>query len=162
AFACGWLINKTLGYVHGGKIVFAVVIGTIFISLIMISLMKNYFGTDKLLSENLVLYTLRNVIVGAMGFFGMAVSEVILLGEKLNSELERNRNQENIIKNANKEAELIVKEAEIKASEIVLDANKEAIQVFKDKAIVEQQLSDLVATEKELLNKYIKTVTKPE
>lgn len=69
SFACGWLINKTLGYVHGGKIVFSVIVSTSFISAVMISLFSEYFGLSDLLVENLILFILRNITLGAMAFF---------------------------------------------------------------------------------------------
>jgi len=68
AFACGWLINKTLGYNHGGKIVFSVIVASAFVSILMISLFSEYFGLSALLVENMILYILRNITLGSMAF----------------------------------------------------------------------------------------------
>src|ERR1035437_10315465 len=66
SFACGWLINKTLGYNHGGKIVFAVIVTSAFVSSIMISFYSGYFCLSDLLVETIILYILRNITLGAM------------------------------------------------------------------------------------------------
>ena len=154
AFACGWLINKTLGYNHGGKIVFAVVIASVIISLLMVSFFNRYFEAGGLISDNIILYTLRDVSIGAIAIFGMAVSEVILLENKLNTEVQKNSEIETIRQNAQKEADLIVGEAKLNASEIILEAKKESTELFDKKTRVEKQLRGLIIAELELIKKY--------
>ncbi|MCK7516427.1 MAG: hypothetical protein MZV64_01205 [Ignavibacteriales bacterium] len=48
-------------------------------ALFIIIFFNEYFATSELLTENLILYSLRNITLGAMGFFGMAVQEVLEL-----------------------------------------------------------------------------------
>src|SRR3970040_1576397 len=77
-FACGWYINRTLGWQFGGKVVFAVLISVTFISIVFIIFFSDYFGANELLTENLILYSLRNIALGAMGIFGMAIQETVM------------------------------------------------------------------------------------
>jgi hypothetical protein len=76
-FASGWYINKTLGWHRGGKIVFAVIVAVTAVSIFMVTFFGDYFAANELLTENLILYSLRNITLGAMGFFGMSIQEVI-------------------------------------------------------------------------------------
>ena len=76
-FACGWYINKSLGWQLGGKVVFAVIVAVTIISIATIIFFSEYFGTFELLTENLILFSLRNITLGAMGIFGMAIQEVL-------------------------------------------------------------------------------------
>ena len=51
-FACGWFIDKTLGWRYGGKVVFSTIIAVAIISVLMISFFRDYFAANELLSEN--------------------------------------------------------------------------------------------------------------
>lgn len=156
AFACGWLINKTLGWLHGGKVVFSVIIATIVLSLIMISIFHNYFQVGDLISEKIVLFTLRYVTLGAMGFFGMTVSEVFILqGErkKLNEKID---SYEKIKNKAEHEAELTIREAKVKAEKLLLEADRKAKQLENSKNKIENELLELIQSEKELIKQYEK------
>ncbi|MEG8947624.1 hypothetical protein [Rosettibacter firmus] len=154
SFACGWLINKTLGYNHGGKVIFAVIVSSAFITVILISLFSEYFGLNNLLVENMILYILRNITLGAMGLFGMVVCELLILqkegdtGKKKLDEIKR------IMTSAQREAQLIVEEARIKADKILFDAQKAADDILEKKKYIENQLKEFIAAEKELIKKY--------
>lgn len=154
SFACGWLINKTLGYNHGGKVIFAVIVSSVFITVILISLFSEYFGLNNLLVENMILYILRNITLGAMGLFGMVVCELLILqkegdtGKKKLDEIKR------IMTSAQREAQLIVEEARIKADKILFDAQKAADDILEKKKYIENQLKEFIAAEKELIKKY--------
>jgi F0F1-type ATP synthase membrane subunit b/b' len=89
-----------------------------------------------------------------MGFFGMAVQEVlsgereaVILREKLKIY------EDNII-DAKKEAELTLKEAEIKAKEILSDAEAQAKNIILKKERIERELKEFIQAEKELIKKY--------
>ncbi len=154
AFACGWIITKTLGWNHGGKVVFSVIIATSFLSVILIVIFSDYFGLSELLSENLILYTLRNITLGSMGLFGMAVAEVVQLEsavETYNSKLE---DIESNIKQKEKEAAQIINEAHLKADEIVYEAQKKFDEISMRKDKIDEELKTLIRTEIELLKKY--------
>lgn len=154
AFACGWLINKTLGWIFGGKITFAVIVATSIISLLFVSFFENFFNPGSLLVENIILYTLRNITLGLMGLFGMAVEETYKLQQE-NAEL-RNKTEgyEGETSNLRKEAILLFEEAKIKAEKIVLEAEKKSADIISRKNRVDQQLQELLQIEREILRKY--------
>ncbi|HSL89925.1 MAG TPA: hypothetical protein VK870_11525 [Ignavibacteriaceae bacterium] len=153
-FACGWFINRTLGWQYGGKVVFAVTIGVTFLSIFMITFFREYFASSELLFENIILYTLRNITLGAMGFFGMAIQqllgedrEVVLLREKI-------KILEEIRYDRNKESELELKEAQLKAKEIILEAQSQSKNMILKKERIEKELKEFIQAEKELIKKY--------
>jgi hypothetical protein len=153
-FVCGWYINRSLGWQHGGKVVFAVIIAVTLISILIILFFNEYFGTFELLTENLILFSLRNITLGAMGIFGMAVQEV-LSGEKEALILrEKVKTLELTEDNSKKEAELVIKEAVLKAGKIINEAELKAKNIFLKKERIEQELKEFIQTERELIRKY--------
>lgn len=154
AFACGWLINKTIGWTIGGRMVFAVIVAASLISILLVSLFDGYFSQENILTENIILYTLRDITLGVMGFFGMSVSEIFIL-QKENAALKSDKkclNQK--IEDQNKEAKMIVDSAKLKAEKIVFEAEKKAKRIIEVKESSEQKLKELIRIEKELLKKY--------
>ncbi|MBN1300862.1 MAG: hypothetical protein JW995_06570 [Melioribacteraceae bacterium] len=154
SFVCGWLINKTLGWKHGGKVVFATSIAGVFISLIMVSLFNSYFGIDRLLTENLVLYSLRTIMLGAMGFFGMTVSETLLLQNKVSSLESKGFNDETQESDIKKKSILLVKEAQLNADRILFEAKKNARESEEKFKVFESRLRELIQMEKEIIRQY--------
>ena len=153
-FACGWYINRSMGWQYGGKVIFAVIIAVTLISILIILFFNEYFGTFELLTENLILFSLRNITLGAMGIFGMAVQEVIS-GEKEALILrEKVKVLEVIVDSSNKESELLIKEATLKAEKIINDAELKAKNIFLKKERIEQELKEFIQTERELIRKY--------
>lgn len=153
-FACGWYINRSLGWQHGGKVVFAVIIAVTLISILIILFFNEYFGTFELLTENLILFSLRNITLGAMGIFGMAVQEVVS-GEKEALILrEKVKALELSADTSKKEAELLIKEASLKAEKIINDAELSAKNIILKKERIEQELKEFIHSEKELIKKY--------
>lgn len=153
-FASGWFINRQVGWRHGGKVLFAIIVAITILSLITVTFFSEYFGTNQIITENLILFSLRNITLGAMGFFGMAVQEIlsgereaVILREKLKIY------EDNII-DAKKEAELTLKEAEIKAREILTDAEAQAKNIILKKERIERELKEFIQAEKELIKKY--------
>ncbi len=153
-FACGWYINKTLGYHFGGKVVFAVIIAATIIGVAVITFFREYFSASELLTENLILYSLRNVTLGAMAFFGMMAVEIltrqrdfVILEEKL-------KVYESQLVDAKKEAELDIREAKIKAQKIINDAEANAKNTFLKKDRIERELKEFIQAEKELIKRY--------
>jgi len=84
-FAAGWINNLAFGWEKGGKVIFAVIVATTIISIMFISFFSNYFHTENLLFENLILHSSRNILLGTMAIFGMSVSELLLLQRELES-----------------------------------------------------------------------------
>jgi phosphoglycerol transferase MdoB-like AlkP superfamily enzyme len=154
SFACGWYINRSLGWQYGGKVVFAVIVAVTIISIAIIIFFNEYFGTFELLTENLILFSLRNITLGAMGIFGMAIQE-ILSGEKEALILrEKVKVLEATAADSKKEAELLLREAQLKAEIIINDSEASAKNITLKKERIEQELKEFIQTERELLKRY--------
>ncbi len=153
-FACGWFINKTLGWRLGGKVVFATIIAVTIISVLMISFFRDYFSANELLTENLILYSLRDITLGSMAFFGMSVVEVISFQRESMVLKEKLKTFEDLVRDAKKEAELEVKEAKVRAQKIVNDAEFTAKNIVLKKERIEKELKEFIQAEKELIKKY--------
>lgn len=153
-FACGWYINKTLHWHLGGKIVFATIIAATFISIIMISVLRDYFSSGQLLTENLILHSLRNITLGAMAFFGMAVTEVFTLQKNVSVLNEKEKLLQDLGRDPKKEAELEIREARINAKKIINDAEASAKNIILKKERIENELKEFIQAEKELIKKY--------
>jgi hypothetical protein len=153
-FSCGWYINRTLGWQAGGKVVFSVIVTITLISILIIVFFNEYFGSFELLSENLILFSLRNITLGAMGIFGMAIQE-ILSGEKEAAILrEKIKVLEVTADDSKREAELLMSEAELKAGKIIFEAQAKAKNIFLKKERIEQELKEFIQTERELIKRY--------
>jgi len=153
-FACGWYINRSLGWQLGGKVVFAVIVAVTIISVAIIIFFNEYFGTFELLTENLILFSLRNITLGAMGIFGMAIQEIVS-GEKEALILrEKVKVLEATAADSKKEAELLMREARLNADKIVSEAEATATNIFLKKERIEQELKEFIQTERELLKRY--------
>ncbi len=138
----------------GGKVVFAVIVAVTIISIAIIIFFNEYFGTFELLTENLILFSLRNITLGAMGIFGMAVQE-ILSGEKEALILrEKVKVLEATAADSKKEAELLLREAQLKAEIIINDSEASAKNITLKKERIEQELKEFIQTERELLKRY--------
>jgi hypothetical protein len=153
-FACGWLINKTIGWRKGGKIVFAVVIAASVISIFLVTIWGEYFGSSELLTENLILFSLRNVTLGCMGFFGMAVAELLALQKIVLVQNIKIEGYEREIYGIKKEAELNLKESRMKAESIVKDAEYQSRKTLEKKERIEKELKEFIRVERELIKKY--------
>jgi hypothetical protein len=153
-FACGWFIDKTLGWRSGGKVVFSTIIAVAIISVLMISFFRDYFAANELLSENLILYSLRDITLGAMAFFGMSVVEILTKQRDFLIMKEKLSYYEDLVKDAKKEAELELKEAKVSAKKILNDAELEAKNTILRKERIEKELKEFIQAEKELIKKY--------
>lgn len=153
SFACGWLINKTLGYNHGGKIVFAVVVASSIVSIVMISYFNDFFGFSYLLVESMILYILRNITLGAMAFFGMALSEVIILQKEVARKPKENDSQK-IADTGQREVQIIIDEAKLKADKMVYEAQQRVDDLIERKSQIERRLKEFISTERELIKNY--------
>lgn len=153
-FACGWYIDRTLDWNYGGKVIFATIVAATFISLVVVVTFREYFFSNQLLVENMIMYTLRNITLGAISFFGLAIGEIIMLEKKYAVVSEKVNLFETVLHDANKEAELKMKEAELNAEKIVNDAKIEAKEVLMKKERIQKELKDFIQIEKELIRKY--------
>jgi hypothetical protein len=153
-FACGWLINTTLGWKFGGRVVFAAIVATTTLSVILISIFKEYFGSSQFIVENLILYSLRDVTLGCMGFFGMTVKELLTLQKENSTQKFRLEAHEQLVIDSKKEADLELRESRLKAEKIILDAETQAKSMLEKKEKFERNLKDLIQIERELIKKY--------
>ncbi len=153
-FACGWFIDRTLNWIQGGKVVFATIVAATLISVVVVTFFKEYFINGEVMTETLILYTLRNITLGTMGFFGMAVAEVIHLEKDFILIEQKLKIFEDSIVDAKKETELEIKAAKIKAQKIIYDAEAIAKNTFLKKERVENEIKEFIETEKELIKKY--------
>jgi hypothetical protein len=153
-FACGWYINKSLGWQLGGKVVFAVIVAVTLISIVIIIFFNEYFGTFELLTENLILFSLRNIILGAMGIFGMSIQEVLSRESEALILREKVKILEETAVDSKKESALSLKEASLKAEKIINDAEANAKNTFLKKERIEQELKEFIQTERELIKRY--------
>jgi len=153
-FACGWYINRTLGWQYGGRVVFSVIVSITLISIAIIIFFDQYFGTFEILTENLILFSLRNITLGAMGIFGMAIQEVVS-GEKEALVLrEKVKVLEATSADSKKEAELLLKEAQINAQKVLNDAEAKAKNTILKKERIEGELKEFIQIERELIKRY--------
>jgi hypothetical protein len=153
-FACGWFIDRTLNWIQGGKVVFATVVAATLISVVVVTFFKEYFTSGDMMTENLILYTLRNITLGAMGFFGMAIGEILHIEKDYAIIKQKLEMYEESIVDSRKEAELEIKAAKIKAQKIISEAESAAKNTMLKKERVENELKEFIETEKELIKKY--------
>lgn len=153
-FACGWFIDRTLNWIQGGKVVFATVVAATLISVVVVTFFKEYFTSGDMMTENLILYTLRNITLGAMGFFGMAIGEILHIEKDYAIIKQKLEMYEESIVDSQKEAELEIKAAKVKAQKIVSDAEAAAKNTMLKKERVENEIKEFIETEKELIKKY--------
>jgi len=153
-FASGWYINKTLGWHKGGKIVFSVIIAVTIVSIFMVTFFSGYFNANEILTENLILYSLRNVTLGAMGFFGMAIQEIINNRRDTQNLIEKVELLERETDISNKEVQLKIKEANLNAERIINDAEAKAKNLILKKERIERELKEFIQTERELIKRY--------
>jgi hypothetical protein len=154
SFACGWLINTTLGWKFGGRIVFASIVATTIISVLLISIFKEYFGTSQFIVENLILYSLRDVTLGCMGLFGMTVKELLALQKENSNQKFKVEAYEQLVIDAKKEADLELREAKLKAETIIHEAEITANNFIEKKEKIEKNLKEFLQIERELIKKY--------
>jgi hypothetical protein len=153
-FACGWFIDRTLNWIQGGKVVFATVVAATLISVVVVTFFKEYFTSGDMMTENLILYTLRNITLGAMGFFGMAIGEILHIEKDYAIIKQKLEMYEESIVDFRKEAELEIRAAKINAQKIINDAEATAKNTMLKKERVENELKEFIETEKELIKKY--------
>lgn len=154
AFSCGWIINKTLGWNYGGKLVFAVIVAASAMSVFMVSFFKGYFGINDYLTENFILYSLRNIMIGVIGIFGLAVAELLHVQKEIENLKHQAQLNRKIAEDAEREAEIIIREARSKADEILVTAERESVEMINRKKEIEMQLKEFLKTEKELIKQY--------
>jgi len=154
AFSCGWIIDKTLGWRYGGKLVFAVIVATSIMSVFLVTFFRGYFGINEYLTENFILFSLRNIMLGVMGIFGLAVAELLAVQKEIEQLKHQTQLNRKIAEDAEREAEIIIREAKSKADAMLVEAERESLEMINRKKEIEIQLKEFLKTEKELIKKY--------
>ncbi|HOI29581.1 MAG TPA: hypothetical protein PLZ15_07430 [Melioribacteraceae bacterium] len=154
SFACGWLMNKTLGYNHGGKVIFAVIVSSSFISVLLVSIFNEYFGLSALLVENMILYILRNITLGSMAFFGMVVCELLILQREGDSSKTKLEEVRRLMANTQHEAKLIIEDARLKSEQMLYETQQTIDDMIDRKNLIEIRLKEFISAERELIKKY--------
>ncbi len=153
-FASGYYMNKVFGWHAGGKVVFAIIIAATVLSILVISFFREYFAANELLTENLILYSLRNITLGAMALFGMAIDEVLHREREATVLNQKLKMYEEQLQDARKEAELELREAKVKAEKLVNDAQASAKNTILKKERIERELKEFIQAERELIKRY--------
>ena len=147
-------MNKSYDWHLGGKIIFALAIATSFVSIFLVTFFKEYFSASSLVAENIILYTLRDIMLGTMAFFGMAMGEIFSLQKELLEVKSKLNIFEEYIKSAKDEAALTVLEAKVKAEKIINNAEASAKNTLLKKERIEKELKEFIQIERELIKKY--------
>ncbi len=155
-FALGWIIDKSFGWVVGGKIVFVSIIISVVFSFTFVSVFTGYLDMSSPLLEDIILFILRNITLGAMGYFGMAIAEVTSNEAIIKAQGEIEKSTALMIENAKKESELIVTEAKQKINEEKIAAKEEINELVRTELELKKKLNELISSEKEILKKYSK------
>ncbi|MEW6507054.1 MAG: hypothetical protein AB1432_04830 [Bacteroidota bacterium] len=154
SFACGWLMNKTLAYNHGGKVIFSVIVASVFISILLVSIFSEYFGLSELIVENMILYVLRNITLGSMALFGMVVCELLILQKESVGSKNKLEEIRRLMANTHHEAKLIIEDARLKSEQMLYETQQTIDDMIERKNLIEIRLKELISTEKELIKKY--------
>jgi hypothetical protein len=153
-FACGYYLNKNFGWHAGGKVVFSIIIAATVLSILVISFFRDYFSANELLTENIILYSLRNITLGAMALFGMAGDEVLHRQKDVTVLEEKLKTYEQQLADARKEAEIELREAKVKAEKMINDAEISAKNTVLKKERIEREIKEFIQTERELIKRY--------
>ena len=89
-----------------------------------------------------------------MGFFGMAIQEVINNRKDTQILIEKVELLERESDIQKKEAKLIIKEANLNAEKIINDAESKSKNLFLKKERIEKELKAFIQTERELIKRY--------
>jgi hypothetical protein len=153
-FACGYYMNKVLGWNFGGKVVFSIIIAATALSILVITFFREYFSANELLTENLILYSLRNITLGSMALFGMAIDEVLHRERETTVLNQKLKMYEEQLQDARKAAELELREAKVHAEKLINDAETSAKNTILRKERIERELKEFIQAERELIKRY--------
>ncbi len=156
SFSVGWLMGKGFKWNEGLKNIYISITFSIVISLILVAIFRNNFSMHSSLLGNLVLYSLRVLVLGSSAIFGLSVS-VNGKGENVvenNSPMDTTQDVD-----MSQKEEYFIKEAKLKAEKILFEAKKEAQQIKDSKAQMERELRELIHTEREVIRSYEKEET---
>ncbi|MDA3861101.1 MAG: hypothetical protein PF445_07720 [Melioribacteraceae bacterium] len=151
SFATGWLMNSGFMWNNGIKVILITTLISVVITLMIVALFRNNFDMNSSLVGNLVLYSLRVLVLGLSAVFGLSFSENMKnVVQKNDTELDTDIPEASI----SDKAEYYINEAKLKADKLLFEAEKEAHQIRDRKTQIEMQLRELIHTEREVIRKY--------
>lgn len=153
-FSAGWYTLKNFGWKQTTQIIVSVTLANMIISAILVSIFPEYFLLNGVIAENILLFGVRNVLLGAMGMFGAAVAENFTLHSEKKIIEEKLKVYESTIKDTRKESDLILREAQVKAAKLLLDAESASKNIILKKERIEKELREFIQIEKALIKKY--------
>jgi hypothetical protein len=154
AFGFGWLMSKYFEWNIGINVILSLTVATTILTILVVSFFKEYFSSSEFLVENIFLYSLRNIILGATGYFGMAVAEIYKIKKEYEIIKEKLQVYQETIGSSKKEAEILLREAQAKALQIITEAESSAKNMILKKERIERELREFIQIEKELIKKY--------
>lgn len=153
-FCCGWFLIKHYEWKSAIKIIVIVTGGVLIITFFFVTFFGEYFSANQNAAENILLFALRNIMLGGMGIFGLTISIVNSLTEELKIAKEKLAIFETRVIDSRKESMLLLKEAQLKAQKIIQDAEASAASIINKKESIEKELREFIQIEKELIKKY--------
>jgi hypothetical protein len=154
AFGFGWLINKKFDWNTGVNVFISLTIATTVLSVLVVVFFKEYFSSSEFVVENIFLYSLRNILLGATGYFGMAVAEIYKVKKDYEIIKAKLQAYQETIGSSKKEAEILLREAQVKALQIITEAESISKNTILKKERIERELREFIQIEKELIKKY--------
>jgi len=154
AFSSGWIIAKTAGWENGGKLIFTAIAATTLVTMFFVTFFDKYFHINGTLAENIILFALRNVALGATGIFGLAIAEVFNLQNELRAIKNINESDNEKNDEAQKKANLIISRAKLEAEKIIFEAEKKNRELIEKREQAENSLKEFINMEKDLIEKY--------
>ncbi len=154
AFSSGWIIAKTAGWENGGKLIFTAIAATTLVTMFFVTFFDKYFHINGTLAENIILFALRNVALGATGIFGLAIAEVFNLQNELKAIKNKNESDNEKNDEAQKKANLIISRAKLEAEKIIFEAEKKNRELIEKREQAENSLKEFINMEKDLIEKY--------
>jgi cell division septum initiation protein DivIVA len=88
-----------------------------------------------------------------MAFFGMALSEVIIL-QKETAHKTKEDDSQKTVQLGQREVQLIIDEAKLKAEKMVYEAQQRVDDLIERKTQIERRLKEFIAAERELIQNY--------
>ncbi len=153
-FAAGWFTIKNYDWKSTLQIVLSVTVANMIISAILVSYFPEYFLLNGIIVENILIFGIRNILLGAMGLFGAAVAENLSVRQEKKVMEEKLKVYESTMKDVHKESDLVLREAQIKAAKLLLEAESAAKNLFLKKERIEKELKEFIQIEKALIKKY--------
>lgn len=153
-FMIGWQISRSAGWVTAARMLYLAVSAAAVAAAAYVIAQALMQSEKAIPLELVILYILRNMLLGAAAFFGAAIAEISSLKLRLADTSAKYNELKKIRFAADKEAKLKLKEADLQAKEIIGDAKRDLHAIINRKNDYEKRLKELIIAEMELIKKY--------